>query len=485
MQTYELVRRSVLVEGRSKRQAALDFGLNRRTIDKIVEHALPPGYRLGALRPKPVLGPFVPVIEGILADDESAPGKQRHCARRIFERLRDEHGYAGCESQVRACVREIKGRRPKEAFVPLVSVPGEAEADFSENWIELAGSLRKAHCFQVTLPLSGVSLTVAYPAENAESFADGHVRAFEFFGGAPRRCVYDNAGYAVKPQGKPLKGRARELSDTLLELKSTFLFEAEFAAPRKGNEKGSIERKVATSRSRLFVPVPKVESFEELNARLLAVAIAQRDASERFAEDAARLLPLADYKPCRLRQVKIDKLCLATFEGSSYSVPCNLVGRSLLLKATPFEVEILDGAQVVATHKRSLDKDRCITEIWHYLDVLERKPRAAKCALPVLQAGLPDEFEAYRRRVEDGTGEGDRRFVAVLRLARELGIEAVAAALRTALARGTKEPADVRLLALREREALPAVYRCSPRTGPTVVRPPISDYAGLLAGGTL
>ena len=157
----------------------------------------------------------------------------------------------------------------------------------------------------------------------------------------------------------------------------------------------------------------------------------------------------------------------------------------MLLRATPFEVEILDAEKRVAKHKRSLDKGRCVTELSHYIEVLERKPRAVKCALPVLQAGLPHEFEAYRRRVEDGTGEGDRRFVAVLRLAGELGVQSTASALRSALARGAVEPADVRLLAMREREAPTAVCMLSLRTGPSVKRPPISDYAGLLTGGAL
>lgn len=485
MQKYELVRRSVLVDGLSKRKASEEFGLDRRTIAKMVEHALPLGYQCKAPRAKPKLGPFLAIIEHIVAGDESAPTKQRHYAMRIFERLRDEHGYDGGPTQVRAYVAVLKGRRPKEAFVPLVSIPGEAEIDFYEAWIELGGVMRKTHNFLMTLPLSGVWFTFAYPAENAESFADGHVRAFEFFGGVPRRCVYDNPSYAVSTGGKPLTGRRRDLTRTFAELKSTFLFEAEFAAPRKGNEKGAVESKVKTARSACFVPVPKVAGFEELNERLLAKATAARDKAERFAEDAARLLPLADYKPCRLVQVKIDKLSLATFETCWYSVPCELVGRSLLLRATPFELEILDGTQIVARHRRSLERGRAYAQLWHYIEVLERKPRAARCALPVLQAGLPDEFEAYRRRVEDGTGVGDRRFVAVLKLARELGVESIAKALGLGLRRGVVEPADIRLLAMRDKEALPAVCIRSLRTGPSVKRPPIAEYTRLLAGGAL
>jgi transposase len=141
------------------------------------------------------------------------------------------------------------------------------------------------------LPFSGVSFDVAYPAENAESFLDGHLRAFEFFGGAPRRLVYDNPAYAVKRAKGRIKGRSRDLTDGFAELRSTFLFEAAFAAPAKGNEKGAVESKVKAARSASFVPVPQVASFEELNEILLARALAAKEKSECFAEDAARLLP--------------------------------------------------------------------------------------------------------------------------------------------------------------------------------------------------
>jgi hypothetical protein len=185
------------------------------------------------------LGPYLKRIEEIVAGDESAPPKQRHTAKRIFERLREEFGYEGGESQVRAYVAEVKAR-PKEAFVPLVSVPGEAEADFGESVVEIAGRRVKAHGFVIVLPFSGVWFTAAYPAENAESFADGHARAFKFFGGVPRRTVYDNASYAVKRGSGRLKGRERLLTDSFSELQSVYLFEAEFAGSGKGNEKGSV-----------------------------------------------------------------------------------------------------------------------------------------------------------------------------------------------------------------------------------------------------
>jgi transposase len=484
---YELVRRGALVEGKSDAQIARDLGIDRRTVKKLVENPVPPGYRMRQVRAKPKLGAFMDRIEEILRTDETAPRKQRHHARRIFERLRDEEGYTGGESQVRAYVAQVKGRRQKEAYVPLVSSPGEAEVDFFEAWVRMAGVPRKVHCFLIVLPFSGAWFCAAYPAENAESFADGHVRAFRFFGGVPRRCVYDNPAYAVNRGKGPLRGRSRDLAQMFGEIRSTFLFEAVFAAPAKGNEKGSVESKVKTVRSSCMVPVPNVSGFKELNEMLAAKAGAVKEKADRFAEDAALFLPAADYEASRLTQAKVDKTSLVQFEACSYSVPCGLVGRTLLLRATPFHIEVLDERQVVARHERSLEKGRLVTEISHYIDVLERKPRAARSALPVLQAGLPAEFEAYRQRVEDGTGEGDRRFVAVLRLAGELGVEIVAAALGSARERGAREPADIRLLAMSQVEGLPGVCKSgSLRPGlkaPSVERPTLSDYTGLLAGG--
>jgi len=482
VQVYELARRSVLAQGKSVSEVSRELGLNWRTVRKMTREPVPPGYRLRIPRSKPRLGPYTERIEELVASDESAPPKQRHTAKRIFERLRDEFGYEGGESQVRAYVAEVKAR-PKEAFVPLVSLPGEAEADFGESVVEIAGHRVKAHGFVIVLPFSGVWFTAAYPAENAESFADGHARAFKFFGGVPVRSVYDNASYSVKRGSGPLKGRERMLTDSFRELQSVYLFEAEFAGAGKGNEKGSVERKVGTIRSRLFVPVPKAGSWEDLNGMLLAKAQAFKDGSESFAGDAAHLLPLPDHEPSRMVSAQVDKLGLVRFESCFYSVPTRLVGTSLLIRARPFEVEVLAKDQVVARHVRLFEKGRCRAEIAHYLDLLERKPRAVRCALPVLQAGLPEEFESYRRRVEDGTGAGDLRFVGVLRLLQEFGVERMQGALRLANARGVKEPADIRLLVMREMEDRPLGTGLSwkgAQTPPLVERLDISEYGRLL-----
>jgi transposase len=468
----------------SKRAAAREYGVNRRTVDKMVESPFPPGYRSTKARRKPKIGEFVDRIERMVLDDTQAPKKQRLTGKRIYEILRDDFGYTGGPTQVRDYVSRLKSR---EAFVPLASLPGEGESDFGEARVDIGGDRVRAHAFVMVLPLSGVWFMRLYPAENAESFCDGNAAAFRFFGGVPTRIVYDNAGYAVRRGSGPLKGRDRVLADSFSELRSAFLFEAAFAAPGKGNEKGSVERHVGTLRRSLLTPVPKAESFDELNASLLDKALAHKERAERYAEESAALLPLADYAPCRLTSAKVDKLSLVRFEGNSYSVPTRFVLRPVIVKATPFKVEVLCAGQVVAVHERRFDKGRTVTELSHYLDLLQRKPRAARTALPVLQAGLPDAFEAYRRRVEDGTGEGDRRFIAVLRLGQELGFARIATALGRASILGAREAAEIRMLALSDTETLPAIL-CTDwklpenRKSPAVEWPPLTEYTRLLAG---
>jgi transposase len=471
----------------SLKAAAREFGVDPRTVKKMVEHPVPPGYRLTEPRKRPKMDGYLERIEEILAEDQGAPKKQRHTAQRIFERLRDEDGYRGGPCQVRRAVKCYREGRPKEGFVPLVSVPGEAECDFGEAWVEIAGLRQKAHGFHMTLPYSGVSLLQMYPGENAESFCDGHDRSFKFFGGVPRRIVYDNPAYAVKITGK-LTGRERDLAESFGELRSRGLFEAAFCNPRSGNEKGSVERKVGVLRSKWLVPVPKAHSWDELNQTLLEKGMAEKQArAESFAREAEHFLPLFEYDPSRLAGGQADKLSLVRFERNDYSVPTKFVLRKVLIRATPFEVKILSERDLVAVHARSYEKGRAFAKLEHYIDLLEKKPRAAKCALPVLQAGLPDAFEAYRRWVEDGTGHGDRRFVGVLRPATEFQTKRVARALELARACGAKDPADIRLLMLKD------VEEPSPRGGmdwkhpggtraPRVERPPLSEYERLLSG---
>ena len=213
----------------------------------------------------PCIGPHLATIEQILADDKEAPPKQRHTARRIFERLRDEYGYTGCYSQVQTAVKRAK-QYSKEAFVPLSHPPGHAQFDFGEAVVEIAGERTKAHLGVITLPYSDTYFLSAYPRECTETFQAAHVAGFEFFGGVPVRISYDNTTIAVSK----VMGTERELTRGFLTLESHHLFDHHFCRVGRGNEKGHVENHVGYSRRNLLVPVPSFASWAALNEYLAA-----------------------------------------------------------------------------------------------------------------------------------------------------------------------------------------------------------------------
>ncbi len=170
MEQWSEIRRKVLVEGVSKRPICRDYGLGWWTLSKILDHSEPPGYRTRQLRAKPRLGPFIGVIDEILATP-IVPPRPSSATRpeRIFERLRDEHGYGGSEITVRRYVARHR-RHSSEVFVPLSHPPGEAQFDFGEATVEIDGVRMKAAFAVMTLPYSDAFFVSAYPRECTETF---------------------------------------------------------------------------------------------------------------------------------------------------------------------------------------------------------------------------------------------------------------------------------------------------------------------------
>src|SRR3954454_2075726 len=298
MENWAEIRRSVLVHGLSKRAACREYDLHWDTLVEILSHAEPPGYRRTAPRPRPKLDPFLGVIHQILDADKKAPRKQRHTTNRIFQRLRDEHGYTGGLTAVKQAVAARKARSA-EVFVPLAHPPGEAQVDFGEAEVTLDGRPAKVAVFVMTLPYSDALFCCAFPRECTEAFPEGHARAFAFFGGVPRRISYDNLKIAV---AKVLGGRDRKLTAEFLRLKSPPLGEPHFCGVRRPNEKGHVETLVGYARRTFLVPVPAVHGgLEPLNIRLeadcradLSRTVRGKPAAkaERLAEERAAMLPL-------------------------------------------------------------------------------------------------------------------------------------------------------------------------------------------------
>src|SRR3954453_6531455 len=335
MDNWAEIRRRVLVDGLGKRAACREFDIHWDTLTKILAHPEPPGYRRTTPRPKPKLDPFLPVIHQILEDDKKGPKKQRHTAKRIFERLRDEHGYTGGKSIVKQAVAAWRGSHA-EVFVPLAHRPGEAQVDFGEAEITLDGQPTKVALFVLTLPYSDATFCCAFPRECTEAFLEGHVRAFAFLGGVPRRISYDNLKIAV---AKVTGTRARELPAAFLRLKSHSLFESHFCRVRRPNEKGHVETLVGYARRTFLVPVPAVHGgLEPLNAELearcrddLSRKLWGKPAikADRLDEERPALLPLPAeaFVAARVEPRSVDSLSLVGFDSNQYSVPTEFAHR--------------------------------------------------------------------------------------------------------------------------------------------------------------
>lgn len=463
MEMYAAVRRFVFVEGRSRREAAKVFGVSRTTIDKMCSYSGPPGYRRKAPPKRPKLDPFIPIIDAILQADVEAPRKQRHTARRIFERLRDEYGFTGGITIVTDYVREAR-QRTTEKFVPLAHPPGHAQVDFGEAIADIGGVRRKVHVFFMDLPHSDASFMKAYPAETTEAFLDGHVAAFAFFGGVPLSILYDNTKLAV---ARICRDGKRERTRAFTGLVSHCLFDDRFGRPGKGNDKGKVEGLVKNGRRRFMTPVPVAASFDELNERLEAACLKDQDRTagrhsetigERLLDDlsAFRPLPSGTFEPCEVRTARVSSTSLVRYRGNDYSVPTTHGHRNVVVKGFVDEVVILAGSEEIARHPRSYGHGAFVYDPLHYLALIEKKPGALDQAAPLQGWELPDQFEHLRRLLERRSGnKGKREFIQVLRLMEVFDQELVAASVAHAIKLGALSFDAVKQIALAQLERRP------------------------------
>ncbi len=490
---YLKVRHAVRIEGISERAAARRFGLDPRTVAKMMKFSVPPGYVRKKPPSRPKLDRFISVIDRILTDDKSRLKKQRHTAKRIFERLRDEHSFTGGITIVKDYVAGWH-QRSREMFVPLAHPPGHAQADFGEAVGIIGGVERKIHFFAMDLPYSDACFVSAYPAETTEAFCDGHVHAFAFFGGVPKSILYDNTRIAV---ARILGDGKRKRTRVFTELQSHYLFEDRFGRPGKGNDKGKVEGLVGYARRNFLVPVPAFESFEALNAWLLDCCrrrMADRlrghegTIAERLPTDLAAFqnpLP-APYDACEKVLTRVSSLSLVRYRLNDYSVPTAYGHRDVLVRGYVHEVVIACGAEVIARHPRSYEREDFVFDPLHYLALIERKINALDQAAPLIGWRLPEEFTTLRRLLEARMGkQGKREFVQVLRLMEVFNADEVAAAVRDAIARGAIGFDAVKHLVLCRIERRPprldmTVYPYLPRAN--VAMTSATTYMGLLAG---
>jgi len=462
MEMWRDIRRRILVEGEGKRQICREYGIHFKTLQKILEHAEPPGYRQSKPREKRKIGPYISFIEEVLTEDRKAPRKQRHTAKRLFDRLVSEYGYNGGYTAVKEAVRAFR-QKAQEAFIPLTHPQGWAQVDFGHAEADLAGERTGIAFFVMTLPYSDSFFVCAFPRECTETFQEGHKRAFEFFEGAPTRISYDNSKVAVISIGK---GRDRKLTDGFLRLQSHYSFREHFCRVRRPNEKGHVETLVGYCRRNFMVPVPKVGTVEELNSHLesccradLERTLRSKDKSKKelLAEEWLAMLPIPSnrFEAHRVEEVHANSLSLVRFDRNDYSVPTDYAHHPVTAIGTVEEVRLVVNDHLVASHRRCWKKHETFFSPIHYLALLERKPAGFDFSRPMEEWQLPSCFDLLRRRLESDLegNHGIREYIKVLRLLEAASLAQLTDAVDQALSIGATSVDAIKLILECRRQA--------------------------------
>jgi transposase len=417
---YELIRREVEIKGKSQRQVAKELGHSRKTVAKALKHRLPPGYQLTESRDKPVLDPVRPILDAWIEQNKTARRKQRQNAVKMYERLCQEYSFTGSYGTVQRYVKAVANRQ-KEVFMPLQFEPGEeAQVDWHEGWVTDNGIERKLQFFVMRLCYSKAPFVYPYEKANLESFLDGHVRAFEYFGGVPQRIAYDNLRCAVIKVGK---GKHRRLTKRFRELRAWYLFETRFCNVARGNEKGDVENLCKRSEQTYLSPQPSIDGIDQLASKLFDDC--QNDLARRgpevyggksigqlLNEERAFLLPLQSqrFEACRSKSTFVDSYSLVRIDNVRYSVPVQWGHHPCVIRIFVDKIVVLCQGDVVAQHRRSYKDGQFVLNPAHYLKLLRRKPGSLDNARAFKGQPWGEDFEIMRKELEyrdkdDGTME--------------------------------------------------------------------------------
>jgi len=437
--------------------------VHRRLVREAIRSAIP-ARRKKTERPHVKMAPAVEFIDAILEADRKAPRKQRHTAKRIWERIRAEiPGCTAAERTVRQYVAQRKavlGLARRETFVPQSYDWGvEAQVDWYEAYADLDGERVKLQVFSLRSMASGAAYHRAYLRATQQAFLEAHELAFRYFGGVFRRLRYDNLSSAVK---KILRGYERELTARFIAFRSHWQYQAEFCTPGEGHEKGGVEGEVGYFRRNHWVPVPLAHDLAELNAKLLAdcrhdegrVLSGRRESvgTLLLAEKEHLLpLPMEDFELAEVSFPRVDQAGCAKVRTNFYSVPLK-AGSVVEARVYASVVEFRQDGVRIAQHQRSYERAQQILDLEHYLEVLERKPGALRGSKPLaqwrVQGRWPESYDQLWELMNEKHGRqgGTRSMVALLRLGREFGYAKLETAVAQAMELGCTDVAAIRHL---------------------------------------
>jgi transposase len=458
MDQYEYIRTAYRVYGKSIREIMRETGHDRKTIRKVLQGEYG-GYSKRRRQPYPVLGPYVDQIDSWLEADKEAPRKQRHTAKRIYDRLISEKGFCGSETTVRQYVRQAKvrlGVNAPKAFIPLEPECGrEAEVDWGNATVRIGQEEVQVKLFCMRSKYSGKHFVRLYPCERQVAFFDAHMKAFEFFGGVFETIVYDNLTSAVE---KVLRGRERKEQESFSRFHAYYSYKPRFCNPGAGNEKGGVEGLVGYARRNYMVPIPEAESLEALNDGLLKECIRygshriegrSRRVSELFEEERNHLLalPPVGFSNIEAVESKVNAYSTVIVDRNRYSVPSRYVGVRVRIQLGVDRVEVFYNSKRIGSHARVFGDNKWQINPDHYLDLLQQRPGAFDTAIPIKQwrKSWPECLERLREKFIERLGQtgGVKEFLSVLLLYRHYGPEQIERAVEEAVKAGVSSKAGV------------------------------------------
>ncbi len=423
---YKMIRRLYTVEGVSQRQIAKLLGISRVTVRKYCNGSSIPWEKTEfPLHKSPLRIKLEDEIIRIIEEHKDAPKKQQLNAKIIWEMLID-NGYTIGESTIRKYIQELRIDKP-DIFVPLDFEPGEAmEFDWGDVYAYIKKVKTKVSVFCGVLPYSYGIFAAVFPDKTNPSFFMGHAMIFQYFEGVPLRCIYDNLKSAVLEDS----GKDAVKQEKFKKLEAHYAFEGIFCNAESGWEKGSVENLVSIIRQIAFTPMPWVESYQELQEHVTQkctqycmihkIKTRTRNIKDMLEEEKKSLLPLPVYPfdPSEEIKAKVYSDLTVRVGGIKYSVPPEYAASSVTVKVSPFHVNIYHLGKLVWQHNKGMHKSdhQYIPE--HYLEILQRKPRAIKNALPINKGVMPAELADFLKLCKER--DKNVQFVNILLLGQKL-----------------------------------------------------------------
>ena len=438
MVQHDYIRFLYFNQNKSQRAISREMGIHRQTIKRAITNP-EQKYNLNVIKDKPVNGAYEARIKQIIEYNSKLPKNEKLTKARMHTLLCQE-GYKGSYSSFTYQARKAEEQldlNVKEAYLKLIPLKGSLQVDFGEVYVMQKGLPRKMYAFCAKLCYSKVEFVKTYPQQKTEFFFDGLVSSFAFFGGVPKKIIFDNLKPAVK---KVLKEQERVLQEEFLKFKSFYCFDAEFCGPGKGNEKGMVENLVKYVQNNYFRPRPEFKGYDNLNSLLSKECCQRLKNGKCQGESWEKRLMDEDFLPfneiyqyARIKEVKVDTYQLIHLEKNRYSVPTKYVGKRVQANLYPFKIRITYNGELIAEHDRLFGKDKEYLNPYHFLSLLRKKARAYSQAKVISDWNLPAIYEQYHKMLQahrKSKSKGTREFIDILRLTKEHTVKVIASILR-------------------------------------------------------